>query len=185
MKNRYNTVGDVKTEVDTAMAPHGLRTAGGTYYPRTKAITFGLVDSAGERNGDALCPLPEGGWITSTYWPDFYGGQTNARDTIRIDVVRGAGRLIVPSQERQYDIDERTDTQLRTDREGRAAYHLVNPEDELLIVHTSSTAFPENWTDINPTGTRNIDTTMPISSEEGFAYDQTFRPDGGVDIRFL
>jgi hypothetical protein len=183
MKAHYETVGDVRNDVDAAFADQGLQTTGGSFYHNIRSLTFGLADRAGNRVGDAHCLLPEGGWQSNSYSPEYVGDPSSRNDRLRLSVIRGAGRLAIPTQG-EFCLIEGSDMQLRPN-DGRLPYHLVNNGSDLLITHARSTLFPSNLTDINPSGSRVIDDILPLTSTRVFTYDETFQADGSVDFKIV
>ena len=45
MAKLYETVGDVRTDVDALFASRNLRTDGGSFYPYIQSLVFGIVDA--------------------------------------------------------------------------------------------------------------------------------------------
>lgn len=178
----YETVGDVRASADSAFATHQLRTAGGSFYPYIQGLVFGLVDATGVRRGDALCALPNGGWLSKAYSPEFNGQPTDDTDMLQLRTIQGAGKLTV-AYSGVYTISP-PDIHRVKPRNHSVNYGVINPDEELLIVHAQSTRYPENHTDINASGIRAIDNTQSLASDLAYRYEDVFdRPDGTVTIR--
>ena len=149
----YNTVGEVRTDVDAAFAQHNLKTAGGSLYRHTQSLIFGLVDAQGVRVGDAYCLLPVRGWAAYSYQPE-----TDPNDHLRLRVINGAGRLVLLTEGGVREIDTTTDITLPM-VSGTRDFQLANPYNELLVVHALSTFDPTNPTDIRRSGDHEISDT--------------------------
>lgn len=179
----YRTVGEVRADVDATIHPYGLCTSQGTFYPYIQGIVFGLINSEGRRTGDALCPLPRGGWLSRSYSPDSQEEPSDPMDQLRLKVLKGAGRLALPFVG-VSSINRTTDLYLNPrPRSIGLPYQIINPEDELLIIHAQSTQYPENGTDLDPPNTSSTDDRQILASDIIYGYDVFNRPGGSADIR--
>jgi hypothetical protein len=109
--------------------------------------------------------------------------RTNTNDHLRLKVIKGAGRLVLPL-EGEYRIDETTNAELPKVN-GSRSFHLINPHNELLVVHASSTFDPTNPTDINHPGDHEIDDSWLLPTDLTYAHSQTFGPNGTVELRLI
>ncbi len=182
MNRAYETVNDVRQDVDALVATKDLRIAGGSFYPHIKAFTFGLQSGDKQRKGDAICLLP-GGWQSNSYWPSFMGEQTAPDDALKLRVIKGVGRLVLPFVGK-FDMRESSEVRVTPGDGGSRPYKLINTSDELLVVHALSTRYPQNSTDINPSGTRELDGSLSLAEELIFTYGQTLQPDGTVALQW-
>jgi hypothetical protein len=167
----YETAGDVRASVDTALSAHNLHTADASFYPRTQGLIFGVVDTEGDRKGDALCLLPRGGWLTGAYDPNLSGHPTNTTDQLYLRTVQGAGKLIVGAL--AYSIKESSRIRLNSSANDAVVYGVVNPGDDLMIVHARSTEYPANPNDFSPSGREAIDDTSLLASDTIYHYEHT------------
>src|SRR5262245_26780280 len=125
----YETVGDVRQEVNEAVESRGLRTAGGVFYPYTQALIFGLVNRYDDRVGDAYCPLPNGGWVSETYWP----ARPQVGDGLRFKVIKGTGRLILPTEAAHSIGSHNPGIKADLMPNRYRSFQLINTSDELLV----------------------------------------------------
>jgi hypothetical protein len=174
LMQRFDTIGDVRYIVNEAFESDGLETFGGNFYPNIQAITFGLLDESGNRRGDAHCLLPEDGWLADNYWPGYIGEPTNRNDRLRLSVVKGSGRLILPTIA-TLKIVEGIEMEIEIGRDG-IPYHLVSGNGDLLVVHAESTQFPSNPTHTTPTETAEIDDNLSLASNKFFSYSEIIKP---------
>jgi hypothetical protein len=181
MARNYEYVGEVRSHADDALASHGLTTAGGSYYPYTQSLVFGVRDENARRAGDVYCQLP-GGWTANTYWPD----QANPQDGLRFKSLHGVGRLLFPLQEGWKILEPGiSPIEMKLNKQGQRSYQLVNRGSELMIVHSQGLLDPSVHTDMNRPGANELEDDLVLHTEKPFTHSDVFDQSSGsvtIDI---
>ena len=148
----FNTVGDVRHEVDEIINQQDLHTTGGMYNPYNKSVIFEVANCHGERIGDAYCALPKDGWVAETYMPN----TNNPADGLHFRIIEGAGKLVLPLEATLELNEQNQETTARLTCIGDRPFQIVNTSENLLVVLASSTLDHTYHTNIHEHGNRQL-----------------------------